>query len=419
MPNSYKNIAICSNCINDEFLKRIVETNCTAHLCHECGAVSANAIELEALGKLMEPIIRDNFALGESVRQFSEDDHDWWEQEGEPLQYIVQEVLGQYFNCENEIVSAICSAEEVWPQNGEELFFDTTASYVQSNIRVSDYYSKWSDLLDEIKHKRRFFSPSAKSHFKLLFDGVESVRSFNQAKGTFESVIAEVSVGSIFYRARICDKDKNLADFYLDPLKHVGPPPNHMASAGRMNAEGVPVFYGAMDIETCIAEIRPVISDASVVIGLETTLPLKLLDFTKLETATGSKNLSYFQPDFKMQIEKHAFLRRLHSLISQPILQTKSSDYLITQTMAEYLAHVHDVTFDGIIFASAQRKGGKNVVIFPGLDSTQDSSTRFPLRYVDGSIKLFTTKAINYHHNEHTVSMNEGHPYIHIDYSDD
>ena len=419
MPNSYKNIAICSNCIDDEFLKRIVETNCTVHLCHVCGAVDTNAIELEALGKLMEPIIRDNFALGESVRQFGEDDHDWWEQQGESLQSVVHEVLGQYFSCENEIVSAICSAEEVWPPHGEEPFFVTTSSYVQNDVRVSDYYSKWSGLLDEIKHKRRFFSPSAKSHFKLLFDGVESVRSFNSEQGAFESVITEVSLGSIFYRARICDKDKNLADFYRDPSNHVGPPPNHLASAGRMNAEGVSVFYGAMDIETCIAEVRPVISDASVVIELETTLPLRLLDFTKLETATSSKSLSYFQPDFKKQIEKHAFLRTLHGLISQPILQTKSSDYLITQTMAEYLAHVHDVTFDGIVFASAQRQGGKNVVIFQRVDSTEEPSSRFPLRYVDGSIKLFTTEAISYAHNEHTVSMIDGHPYVHIDYSDD
>jgi hypothetical protein len=415
MPNSYKNIAICSNCIGDEFLKRIVETNCTAHLCHECGAVSANAIELEALGKLMEPIIRDNFALGESVRQFSEDDHDWWEQEGEPLQCIVQEVLGQYFSCENEIVSAICHAEEVWPPNGEEPFFDTTASYVQSDIRLSDYYTKWHELLDEIKHKRRFFSPSAQSLFTLLFDGVENVRSINKERSAFESVITEISVGHVFYRARICDRDKNLVDFYTDPLKHVGPPPNHLASAGRMNAEGVSVFYGAFDVETSIAEVRPVIGDSSVVIELETTLPLRLLDFTRLETATSSKSLSYFQADFKMQVEKHAFLRRLHSLISQPILQTKSADYLITQTMAEYLAHVHNVKFDGVIFASVQKQNGKNVVIFPNTSSYEVANFGFPLKYVDDSIKLFSTHSVKYTNKKHHVSVTDGTPYIHFD----
>lgn len=49
---------------------------------------------------------------------------------------------------------------------------------------------------------------------------------------------------------------------------------------------------------------------------------------------------------------REAFLRKLHNLISQPVVPGHEADYLITQTMAEYLAHVHQPHFDGIMFKS-------------------------------------------------------------------
>ena len=41
------------------------------------------------------------------------DDKDGWEQEGDPLSDVVQEILGQYFEFNDEIVEAVVSAEDV------------------------------------------------------------------------------------------------------------------------------------------------------------------------------------------------------------------------------------------------------------------------------------------------------------------
>lgn len=172
-----------------------------------------------------------------------------------------------------------------------------------------------------------------------------------------------------------------------------------------MNAEGVVVLYGARDSETCLAEMRPALGSEVAIITMQTTHALRVLDFTRLDDARSGKALSYFQTDFTDQLERREFLRRLHSLISQPIVPGRESDYLITQTMAEYLAHVHEKPFDGILFSSVQRAGGINIVLFAdkGLltDKPEDA---FRLKYVDGSIRLVSTTAIRYRHRELSVS---------------
>ena len=121
-----------------------------------------------------------------------------------------------------------------------------------------------------------------------------------------------------------------------------------------MNREDVPVFYGSLDWQTCVAEARPALGNDTAVILLVTTRALRLLDFSRLGKSYAP--LSYFQPDFADQCEKGEFLVHLQRLISEPIVPGRESEYIITQTLAEYLAHVHKQPFDGRLFDSVQRK---------------------------------------------------------------
>ena len=102
-----------------------------------------------------------------------------------------------------------------------------------------------------------------------------------------------------------------------------------------------------------------------------------MLDFHLMERA--ALPLSDFDPDYANQAERHSFLKQLHYLISRPVIPGNESEYVITQNMAEYLAHVHDQPFDGILFSSVQYKGGTNVVLFP-----HDASS-FSVEYVEQS----------------------------------
>ena len=172
-----------------------------------------------------------------------------------------------------------------------------------------------------------------------------------------------------------------------------------------MNPEGVNVFYGAREADTCLAETRPALGNDVAIITLEITKSIRVLDFSRLERSRGGKALSYFQPDYEEQVNKRDFLQHVHRLISQHVVPGRESDYLITQTMSEYLAHVYQKPFDGILFNSIQRERGTNVVLFAQANWWSDSlAEAFGLAYVADSIRLFSATSIKYKYRESDAS---------------
>ncbi len=389
--------AVCFQCIDDFYLKKIVIENGTPNECAACGLSNNNVFTVKQIGELMEPIMREHFHHGDDIKKFGDNDEEWWDQEGDPMSYLVQEVLGQYFDFEDEIVDAVIDADDYWPQDGGMPYWDDTNYYISSTIKPWSYFDEWAQTVDELKHRRRFFSPAAQNLFSKVFENVDDLRA--RTGKTQQPVVRSLPAGTEVFRARICKSESMLKEILADPFKHVGPVPQGNARAGRMNPEGLTVFYGSKELNTCLAEMRPSIGNDVAVITLKTTKKLRILDFSRLEKARSRKTLSYFQPDFTQQLEKQAFLKHLHRLISQPIVPGRESDYLITQTISEFLAHIHPKKFDGILFASAQRKVGTNIVLF--------SDAIFPFSYVADSLKLFSTTSINYQHVELDVQIND------------
>lgn len=397
--------AVCCGCIDDLHLSEIVKLEGAPIDCTVCGSVDHPAITVERLGELLEPILRGLIEHGQDVKRFGEDDSEYWVREGDSLGGWIQEVLGQYFTFEDEIVKAVAEAEEYWPGDVDGPYWDTTSSYVAKRVGADAYLADWQNTLEELKHGQRFFSPSARSLFDRLFRGVDELKA---RVGKRElPVVRQLKGGTKIFRARTCYSRSLFAEIMADPLKHVGPVPSKLARAGRMNADGIAVCYAARDARTCIAEMRPALGGEVALIEMATTRPLRVIDLTRLDKARDGKSLSYFQPDYSDEVERRSFLRRLHWLISQPIVPGREADYLITQTMSEYLAHVHDRPFDGILFASVQKARGINLVLFaePGLIS-DDEARKFRLSYVDKSLRLVSTASIRYVHSDLNFDVN-------------
>jgi hypothetical protein len=401
--------AVCSHCVEDDYLKKLIREDGEAGECDLCHKNRKKTFSADKLAEILDPIIREHFAPGPEVKHFGEDDSEWYEQEGDPLSFHVQEIIGHDLGFEDEVVEALVDNEDCDERDGDIPFFDSSQDCVSTPVSPHSFYENWNYVLEDLKHRRRFFSPAAAELFETIFKGVETRRWWNKETRSHEKVVWEFPEGSELFRARICDSPSAIKNALKEPFKHIGPPPPEKARAGRMNVEGVVVFYGSTDCETCLAETRPALGSDTAVIKLRTTKPLRVLDFRRLEDSYGS--LSYFQPDFNEQAEKGAFLRRLQTLISQPVVPGRETDYLITQTMTEYLAYVHDEPFGGILFKSVQRSGGINIVIFPSADGN------FPLTYVDESFALFSTRSIVYENDELYVSLIDDE--IWIDRNDD
>ena len=83
-------------------------------------------------------------------------------------------------------------------------------------------------------------------------DGDSVVRQRTPEDTTFE-----------LWRGRVAQSKEEAALFIDYPSEQIGPPPQIIKGdevkppAGRMNRKGVSVFYGASNLDTCVAELRP------------------------------------------------------------------------------------------------------------------------------------------------------------------
>lgn len=190
-----------------------------------------------------------------------------------------------------------------------------------------------------------------------------------------------------------------------------------------MNAKGVTTFYGALDEQTCLAEMRSSIGSYIVLGRFKTLKPLRILSFSQLEKAVPKEGLSYFQEDFEKQVRRLKFISQIHRLISKPIITGHEDDYLMTQVLAEYLAHVRHLSFDGLTFKSTQYQGGTNIVLFPkpvyGVSSNGTDTLRlFDLSYVAESVEIHQTRGISYDMQKFNFSFIGNDLYVHRNYDD-
>ena len=129
-----------------------------------------------------------------------------------------------------------------------------------------------------------------------------------------------------------------------------------------MNAEGIPVFYGALDERTCVAEIRAPVGSYVVLGEFELLARVSILDLTALSIPYSG--VSHFDPDYTEVRSREKFLLEWVQEISRPVIpQEEAREYLASQVVADYLANRVDPRLDGMIFNSSQTGGaGRNLV---------------------------------------------------------
>jgi len=166
------------------------------------------------------------------------------------------------------------------------------------------------------------------------------------------------------YRARVFQSSEELEEALKRPDLGIGSPPPKAASAGRMNARGISVFYGAIDRRTALAEVRHPVGSDVITAQFEIILPLFLLDIEALKSVHVLG--SYFDPSYAASLEKEEFLGSLSNRMTMPVVpDDEPFEYLPTQAIADFLASRTKPCLDGIIYPSVQgKKGLRNVVLF-------------------------------------------------------
>jgi hypothetical protein len=220
---------------------------------------------------------------------------------------------------------------------------------------------RWSEFEKGLKTEARFFSRSAQAALDEIFADLSNLKT---SKGSPIVVVAGPEAEIKFlHRARVfAAEDEKLEEALQYPWKHLGPPSMLDASAGRMNARGISVFYGAIESETALAEVRPPVGSQVAIAKFTIERPLRLLDVEALKSVTTSGSI--FDPKHIRQLERANFMEILSGRISRPVMPNEEAfEYLTTQAVADYLAT--EAKLDGIIFPSVQvGHAASNVVLF-------------------------------------------------------
>jgi hypothetical protein len=225
--------------------------------------------------------------------------------------------------------------------------------------------------VNSLKTQARFFSLSAAVHLTEVFGDIDKLETRN-GRPVVVSAGPKTACDHL-YRARVFQTDAPLAEALRFPDRHLGSPPHRLARAGRMNAQGISVFYGATTASVAIAEVRAPVGSRVAVAKFRISRPLRLLDLTALGEVhvTGS----IFDASLKRRLERAAFLRTLGIWIARPVMpDDEAIDYLPTQAVADFLATMNEPRLDGIVFRSAQTKAGRNVVLFHHAAKVADST---------------------------------------------
>ena len=180
----------------------------------------------------------------------------------------------------------------------------------------------------------RFFSASTAETLSDIFEGLSEVSG---SDGT--SIIIEAGPGTAMtsvYRSRVFQAEVDLEAALERPDLHMGPPPASMAKAGRMNAHGISVFYGATNHRVAISEVRPPVGSQVMVGEFALLRNLNLLDLNALQSVFIEG--SVFDSEYLRRLERAKFLKGVSRRMSRPVMpDDQPLEYLVTQSVSDYL----------------------------------------------------------------------------------
>ena len=228
---------VCNACIGDKFRAKQVEKEGTREECTYCRATDT-AFTLADLSNRIHRVLEEHFIpvlecdVPEQFRQGLNDTEAVIEEVAGLEQNIAADVREYLFN---RLVRTVNVVE------GEENPYSHGMLYVEREADTSGLRSAWWDFKEEIRSRARFFGATTAATLDRIFENLASLKTLWD-----KPVVREIKPGdkdSSFWRARTAYSEPEIKSILETLSSQLGPPPSDKATAGRMNAEGIPVFY--------------------------------------------------------------------------------------------------------------------------------------------------------------------------------
>lgn len=358
---------ICCDCVGESYLSAKIEKANELHNCTYCKAEDAPTISLEELaGEIASAFERhyERTSTEPEGIEYAMSKEVGWDRHGDPVADVIAEAA-KIDSDPAEHVRLILEDENrdyQRDQMGEEGPFDEDAHYEAAGIDDDEFAAQWEQFEQSLKTQTRFFNNSARAILDMLYEGIAEAKGREGAP-----VIRTCGVGTDLpqlFRARVFQSDEMLKQAIASPDSGMAAPPTNVAAAGRMNARGISVFYGATDPSIAIAEVRPPVGSRVVIARFDFLRAVRLLDVAALQKLLVKGSI--FDPGHARELQRAKFLRTLSARITMPVMpEDETMQHIVTQAMADYLAERKDLDLDGILYRSVQSEAkGHNVALF-------------------------------------------------------
>ncbi len=361
---------LCWECIGEEYLKDEIAKAGVSGRCSYCDRIK-RSYSVKEMADRVEAVFSSHYQRtpeGPDSMQWAmmkDDESDYsWEREGEETVYAIMNSADIPEACASDIQSLLDDkyADYDHDSGGGETEFSSDAQYEEKRPDDPFWHVLWREFEHSLKTQARFFNQSGARQLASLFEGLGELRTRDRRPMIVDGG-PDTGINAL-HRARVFHNEEMLCRAISYPEREIGPPPSVAARAGRMNAHGISVFYGASNPHVALAEVRPPVGSQVVVARFEIVRSVRLLDLTALGSVviTGS----VFDPNFGRQLARASFLASLSRRMASPVLpDDEAFSYLITQAIADFLATEAVVPLDGIIFPSVQAGAtSQNVVLF-------------------------------------------------------
>lgn len=419
-------VFVCNVCIGDRFLSQQACEGGQTETCHYCCSVR-EAMPLYELAEHIHEVLQKYFKLTPENPSMEDQFLErvgirMWERGGDPVSWMIAGIADLRDDVAEDVRDWLHGSFERWAhENSLENPYDLGACYEEREADPGRFLRMWKEYDHKIRSDKQALPPGslglprsvtlsgAKSLLTRCFDKLsmtvwkragtiverpclppQATETLNEVFGdldsyrtfTNEPIVREISAGGedrFVWRARRAESLGDLKKILKSPVAEMGPPPPKVIKkGGRMNAEGVSMFYGAFEKDTCIAEIRPFVGSPVVVAQFELVRNVRLLDFDSL--ASIDDEAMYFDPDYAERRSRAAFFRWLHDRIGRPVMpQDEEQEYVATQVMAEFLGSKDCPRLDGIIYRSSQTQMvGRNLALFDHASEVQETELPGP-----------------------------------------
>jgi hypothetical protein len=361
---------VCANCFHDYAIRDFINSHLKWKTCTYCDRKSSTRISANLRDVLAFIVngIRFEWVPCVPEVEWEAENLGWHGGNGGWVSsdHMVREVLPELTTEKNaplkDLVSAIPSE---WRPR------------MRYDPELEDFFSyRWDEFANAVKYQTRYIYYRVNTDWQKDInrgkrDSVFKIRAAHIMEEVLDrisdlSMTQTISPGKRIWRARSHDVNRPLST-----AEELGPPSYAQAlTSTRMSPAGIPVFYGAFDRETAVAEILQSEETNDVSKSVTVGQWMTIQKFRILNLAEIPPMPSLFDVKMRRLRAAVSFLESFSDEISRPILKDGSEhiEYVPTQVFTEYIKHVYrdpeGTSLDGISYKSAVTEGGINCVLF-------------------------------------------------------